>query len=259
MKKLLLLFFVSAIFIGCNTNPNYEKNLATAQKLFELHGEEKLDEQLALVSKDMEIITPMYGSEPGNYDTYAAMLKGYQDGFEDILYTANVWLPGSNPEGKLDGSVRTYGTWTATNSLTGKELNLKGYWYFNFDEEGKVITQGDFFDYGGMINAFGSKNLVFIQVKVKKGKKQVISDILNGPDGIPTTAAFDGCLGYDMAWNEDSYSFHLVGNWESYEKYAAYLKWRQTEDSTIGTMVPFLRGGADGLVIYQPNSDYASF
>jgi quinol monooxygenase YgiN len=110
-----------------------------------------------------------------------------------------------------------------------------------------------------MINAVGSKNLVFIQVKVKKGKKQEISDILNGPDGIPTTAAFDGCLGYDMAWNEDSYSFHLVGNWESYEKYAAYLNWRQTEDSTIGTMVPFLRGGADGLVIYQPNSDYASF
>ena len=66
MKKLLLLFFVSAMFIGCNTNPNYEKNLATAQKLFELHGEEKLDEQMALVSKDMEIITPMYGYEPGN-------------------------------------------------------------------------------------------------------------------------------------------------------------------------------------------------
>ena len=68
MKKLLLLFFVSALFVSCNTNPNYEKNLATAQKLFELHGEEKLDEQLALVSKDMEVITPMYGSDRGNYD-----------------------------------------------------------------------------------------------------------------------------------------------------------------------------------------------
>ena len=118
MKKLLLLFFVSAMFIGCNTNPNYEANLATAQKLFELHGEEDLEGQLALLSKDMELITPMYGSEPGNYDTYAAMMKGYHDGYEDILYTANVWLPGSNPEGKLDGSVRTYGTWTGKNSIT---------------------------------------------------------------------------------------------------------------------------------------------
>ena len=46
------------------------------------------------------------------------MLKGYQDGFEDIKYTANVWLPGSSPEGVLDGSVRTYGTWTGKNVAT---------------------------------------------------------------------------------------------------------------------------------------------
>ena len=259
MKKLLSLFFVAAIFVSCNTNPKYEANLATAQKLFELHGEEDLEGQLALVSKDMEIITPVYGAEPGNYDQYAAMLKGYQDGFEDIKYTANVWLPGSSPEGVLDGSVRTYGTWTGKNVVTGKELNLRGYWYFNFDDKGKVITQGDFFDYGGMMNAVGPKNLVFVQIKVKKGKKQQVSDILNSPMGIPTTAAYDGCYGYDMVWNEDSYSFHLVGDWESYEKYAAYLNWRQTEDSTIRTMVPFLRGGADGLVIYQPNSDHTRF
>ena len=84
MKKLLSLFFVAALFVSCNTNPKYEANLATAQKLFELHGDEDLEGQLALVSKDMEIITPMYGSEPGNYDQYAAMLKGYQDGFENI-------------------------------------------------------------------------------------------------------------------------------------------------------------------------------
>ena len=84
MKKLLSLFFVAALFVSCNTNPKYEANLATAQKLFELHGEEDLEGQLALLSKDMELITPMYDSEPGNYDTYAAMMKGYHDGYEDI-------------------------------------------------------------------------------------------------------------------------------------------------------------------------------
>ena len=35
----------------------------------------------------MKIYTPMYGSnEPGDYDAYAAMLKGYQDTFK-ILFT----------------------------------------------------------------------------------------------------------------------------------------------------------------------------
>ena len=156
MKKLLLLFFVSAMFIGCNTNPNYEKNLATAQKLFELHGEEKLDEQLALVSKDMEIITPMYGSEPGNYDTYAAMLKGYQDTYEDIKYTATVWLPGSSPEGKLDGSVRTYGTWTGVHAETGQAFSLTAYHTMDFTD-GKISAGGDYFDVGGFFASFEAK------------------------------------------------------------------------------------------------------
>ena len=154
MKKLILLF-VGILFVSCDSNPNYEKNLATAKKLFELHGEEKIDEQLALVSKDMKIYTTLYDSnEPGDYDAYAAMLKGYQDTFEDIVYTPQAWLPGVDTLTlKPDGSVRTYGKWTGKNSITGKELDLNGYWYFNFDENGLVTEQGDFFDAGGMISA----------------------------------------------------------------------------------------------------------
>jgi len=146
MKKLILLF-VGILFVSCDSNPDYAKNLATAKKLFELHGEEKLDEQLALVSKDIKVYTPMYGSsEPVGYETYSAILKGYQDNFEDIKYNAQAWLPGVDTLTlKPDGSVRTYGTWTGKNSITGKDINLSGYWYFNFDDEGKVIAQGDFF------------------------------------------------------------------------------------------------------------------
>ena len=137
MKKLLL-FFTLCMFTSCNntavkkitdslsnSNPDYAKNLATAKKLFELHGEEDIDAQLALVSKDIESNTSLYGSETSNYDQYVAMLKGYHAAFDNIKYTANNWLPGTSPEGKLDGSVRTYGTWTGVNVATGKELNLK--------------------------------------------------------------------------------------------------------------------------------------
>ena len=87
------------------------------------------------------------------YDQYVAMLKGYHAAFDNIKYTAENWLPGTSEDGSLDGSVRTYGTWTGTNVSTGKELNLKGYWYMNFDDEGKIIAQGDFFDFGGMMDA----------------------------------------------------------------------------------------------------------
>ena len=144
--KLIILLITVSLFVSCGGNLSYEKNLATAQKLFELHGEEMLEEQLALVSKDMKLYTPMYGSsEPMGYDVYASILKGYHENFENIKYNAQAWLPGVDTLSlKPDGSVRTYGTWTGKNSVTGKEINLNGYWYFNFDAEGKVIAQGDF-------------------------------------------------------------------------------------------------------------------
>jgi quinol monooxygenase YgiN len=187
------------------------------------------------------------------------MLKGYHAAFDNIKYTANNWLPGTSPEGKLDGSVRTYGTWTGVNVATGKELNLKGYWYMNFDEEGKIIAQGDFFDFGGMIDAVYPKSLVIVQIEVQKEKKQEVLDILNSEGGLPTTRAYDGCISLEMVFNEDSNTFHIIGNWESFEKYQAYLNWRQTKDTVIGKMVPYLEGGEKGLKISQPNTGYQSY
>lgn len=259
MKKLLLLFSASIIFISCNSNPDYEKNLATAISFFELHGVEDLDAQLELVSKEIESESSLYGSEMVGYDQFVEMLKGYHDAFDNIKYTAQNWLPGTNEEGQLDGSVRTYGTWTGTNVLTGKELDLKGYWYMNFDDEGKIVAQGDFFDFGGMFDAVYPKNLVFIQIKVKDGKKQEMIDLLNSERGIPTTVAYDGAIGYDMAYNDETNILHLVGNWENYDKYNKYLSWRMNEDDFIKQMVPLMVGGESGLVVSQPNSNYQSF
>ena len=153
MKKLILLFSITILFSSCNTNPDYAKNLATAQKLFELHGEEDIDAQLALVSEDIESNTSYYGSETAGYDQYVAMLKGYHAAFDNIKYTANNWLPGTSPEGKLDGSVRTYGTWTGTNTESGKSFEIYMYHYFTFNEEGKIINSGDFGDATGLVMA----------------------------------------------------------------------------------------------------------
>ena len=45
--------------------------------------------------------------------------KGWHAAMENISYTAENYLPGVDPEtGLLNGSVRTYGTWTGTNTQT---------------------------------------------------------------------------------------------------------------------------------------------
>ena len=48
----------------------------------------------------------------------------------------------------------------------------------------------------------------------------------------------------------------ILFSWESFEKYQVYLNWRQTEDTVIGKMVPYLEGGEKGLKISQPNTGY---
>jgi len=262
MKKYLILF-LGLILISCGNNPDYERNLATAQKLFELHGEEKLDEQLALVSKDIKVYTPMYGSsDPLGYEAYAAIIKGYQDNFEDIKYNPQAWLPGVDTLTlKPDGSVRTYGTWTGKNSITGKDISLSGYWYFNFDEEGKVIAQGDFFDYGGMMQAVGPKNPVLVTLKVVPGKKQAMIDLLNTPDGLQTTRNYDGNLSLEAFFNDDTYTYYIYGDWASYEHYQKYLDWRFTEDESkmAQKVMELCVGGEKGLIPIFPNTDYSSF
>jgi len=261
MKKLITLF-AGLLFVSCNSNPNYEKNLATAKKLFKLHGEEKLDEQLKLISKDIKLYTPMYGSsEPIGYDGYVAMMKGYQANFEGVEYNAQAWLPGVDTLSlKPDGSVRTYGTWTGKNSVTGKKINLTGYWYFNFDSEGKIETQGDFFDYGGMMQAVGPKNPVLVTLKVKPGKKQEIIDLLNTPDGLQATRDYDGSLSLEAFFNDESYTYYIYGDWVSYEHYQKYLDWRFNDDESkmAQQVIALCEGGEKGLTPIFPNTDYSS-
>ena len=181
MKKNLALIFLSLVLGGCSSNLKYEKNLLTAKKLFELHGQEDFEGQKKLISKEIKSVLPIYGSEPVGYESYIQMLKGYQELFDNIKYTAEVWLPGTDRNGKLDGSVRTYGNWTAVHSITGKELDLNGYWYFNFDDKGLIVEQGDFFDVGGMINAVYDINeydelINIAQLSVKNKSKEEIDD-----------------------------------------------------------------------------------
>ena len=157
LKKIILIL-IGIIFVSCESNTNYERNLATAKKLFAKMGEENINAQLALVSKDIKFYSTIYdASNPLGFEAYKSLTKSYHDNFEDIKYNAQAWLPGVDTLSlKPDGSVRTYGTWTGKNSITGKKINLKGYWYFNFDDEGKIESHGEFFDHGGMMKALSS-------------------------------------------------------------------------------------------------------
>ena len=64
--------------------------------------------------------------------------KGWMDAFDEITYNAEVWLPGTDSLGKPNGSVRTYGVWTAKNPLNGNIITTKAYHSFEFNPKGQI-------------------------------------------------------------------------------------------------------------------------
>jgi ketosteroid isomerase-like protein len=160
MKKLFKLSLVAALFLvaSCNTqvdnNPNYASNLEVAKSFMTAHGTEDLAAQTEMLHDDLLWQPPAYGSEQYGKTEHIEALAMYQTVFDNILFTADNWLPGVLAEtGELDGSVRTYGKWTGTHAETGKPFSLQSYHTFDF-VDGKIAAGGDYFDLGGFFSSF---------------------------------------------------------------------------------------------------------
>ena len=259
MKRIVLLLSV-LLFLACGeSNPKYEVNLRTAQLFFALHEIEDLEGQLKLLSPEVEMQSPIYGAPSSNREMVVEMIKGYHDMFEDISWTPEVWLPGTDRKGNFDGSVRTYGTWTGTYVQSGKSKDLKTSHYFNFNNEGLIERGGDFFDFNGMMAAVLPKNLVFATLAIKDDKAPEVIDILNGPGGLSATKNWDGCLGAEMVYNPESNTVYVSTNWNSNDDYLQYRDWRLTKDTLVSTLIPHLKGGEKGLFVAHSNKGYKSF
>ena len=163
MKKLFRLSLVAILFFAasCNTqvdnNPNYASNLEVAKSFMTAHGTEDIDAQTEMLHEDLLWQPPAYGAKQYGKSEHIEALSMYQILFDNILYTADNWLPGVLAEtGELDGSVRTYGTWTGTHTETGKPFSLHSYHTLDF-VDGKIFAGGDYFDLGGFFTSFQDK------------------------------------------------------------------------------------------------------
>jgi len=135
-----------------NTNENYAANLEIAQKFMQLHEVEDLESQIAMLSDDLQHEPPRYGSEIQDKAGFINDVKGYQDNFENMDFTPKYWLPGTDSLGNLNGSVRVYGVWTATHTESQKDITLRSYHYWDF-EDGLIVSVGDYFDATGMMKS----------------------------------------------------------------------------------------------------------
>ena len=154
MKKLLIIL-VGCIFASCSQGlpPEFAVNTVSAKKMLELQGSESdFQAQLDLIHDDVKWQPVFFGSSEIGKEEFGSYLKAWQDEMENVVYTADNWLPGVLVEtGLADGSVRSYGTWSGTHTATGKQWEMKAYHTWDF-KDGLIISGGDYFDASGLVN-----------------------------------------------------------------------------------------------------------
>jgi len=259
MKKIILLL-AGILFVGCDSNPKYESNLAVAKKWVQAFEDQNIELWKEAVSEDLQDIAPMYGMGMVDYETSLQVAEFYIQNYTDVKFNDPVWLPGIDTlTMKPDGSVRAYGRWSGKSISTGREFSLMSYHNFDF-EDGKISSTGEYFDATGMVNAVGpaQRNVVVFTAKVSKRNIEKFQELMDSDAGLTVTRNWEGCTHLEAFYNEETETYFIYEYWDSYEQYEEYLDWRFNveEPSFVQTVIPFIKGGESGMQAYYNNSTY---
>lgn len=259
MKKIILLL-AAILFVGCDSNPKYESNLAVAKKWVQAFEDQNIELWKEAVSEDLQDIAPMYGMGMVDYETSLQVAEFYIQNYTDVKFNDPVWLPGIDTlTMKPDGSVRAYGRWSGKSLSTGREFSLMSYHNFDF-EDGKISSTGEYFDATGMVNAVGpvQRNVVVFTAKVSKRNIEKFQELMDSDAGLTVTRNWEGCTHLEAFYNEETETYFIYEYWDSYKQYEEYLDWRFNveEPSFVQTVIPLVKGGENGMQAYYNNSTY---
>lgn len=150
MKKLILLFSCSFFLINCDSNSGemmeYEKNAATAKKFYQSFSDKKLNEMRSFVTDDYTWSPPPTGVDSLDVDTWSKAMQGFNDAYDDIEFTKQLYFAGLDENQKPNGDVRVYGTWKSLNSVTKKPVEMDYYAVLFFNDEGKIYHQSEWYN-----------------------------------------------------------------------------------------------------------------
>ena len=161
MKNLLYIITLTVLFTACDqtatTNTDFdkgmalfEKNKAIANESFNLFIAKDLDGMMDLHSEEL-IWSPASTTDSLSKDEFRAGMKGWMDEFDKFKFVDRQFYPGVGEDFIPNGSVRTYGTWLGTHK-SGKETITKYYSVLEFNEDGKITADLEYFDVGGVFD-----------------------------------------------------------------------------------------------------------
>ena len=161
----LLFFYLCFAFLllGCKMEADNSANLAfeanSKTVLANLQGFQNENLDYSMYSKEFAMMETTFGAEKESItlDEMIASNKEMWETFDfKMLTDPAVLLPGVNPDTKMsDGSVRLYSAWEvslpATDSTEAKTGVIRLYESFDFDPDGKILTQQIYGDFTGLM------------------------------------------------------------------------------------------------------------
>jgi len=162
MKFLYSILGLSLLFMACEAGVDnsadeaFEKNSQTV--MANMHNWQNETMDYSQYAADFVMRGTGYGeSDSISLDDMMKMDKEFFAGYDFKIVSDSInLLPGVNAETKkADGSVRHYTDWevtlSATDSTEAKSGVIKLYESFDFNEEGKIIFQQVYGDFGGLM------------------------------------------------------------------------------------------------------------
>jgi hypothetical protein len=73
-------------------------------------------------------------------------MQVFMSTYNDITFTNQNWKKGVDDDNNFDGSVRVYGLWNSKFASSGKTGLLKYYCTFDFDKDGKIASQQEYYN-----------------------------------------------------------------------------------------------------------------
>ena len=160
MKYIVNLALLLFVFVSCNqTNDTsafdeglakFEKNKAIADKTFNLFIAKDLDGMMDMHSEDL-IWSLANTTDSLSKEAFREGMMGWMTEFDQFNFIDRQYYPGVDENFVPNGSVRTYGTWIGTHN-SGKQTTTKYYSVLEFNDEGKITADLEWFDLGGVFD-----------------------------------------------------------------------------------------------------------
>ena len=130
----------------------FNTNVDIADATFNLFENGDLDGMMANYADDL-IWSPPNTSDSLSKEVLSEGMRGWHAEFENFTFRDRQYYPGVSEGDYIpDGGVRVYGVWDFTHKATGKVLSQKYYAVLQFNDEGKIVADLEWFDQGGIFD-----------------------------------------------------------------------------------------------------------